>query len=65
MKTVSMSEADFEEHLHNDVGVCVECHGTREGCEPDAREYKCPSCGLSTVYGVEWLMVAGDIEFIL
>lgn len=32
-------------------GLCVACGDDRDGCEPDAREYPCFSCGENAVYG--------------
>ena len=32
-------------------GFCVRCGASRSGCEPDAREYPCESCGENAVYG--------------
>lgn len=32
-------------------GFCIQCGNEQEGCEPDAREYKCESCGEPAVYG--------------
>jgi hypothetical protein len=38
-------------------GFCVECGHEQEGCEPDAREYKCEACGEQTVYGAAELLM--------
>lgn len=35
------------------IGFCTSCGEERDGCEPDARGYKCDSCGLMKVYGAE------------
>jgi len=32
-------------------GFCFECGEEAEGCEPDAREYRCDHCGAMRVYG--------------
>lgn len=37
-------------------GFCVKCGSDYEGCEPDAREYKCDQCGENAVYGAEELL---------
>lgn len=29
------------------------------GCEPDAREYPCDSCGEHSVFGAEWCLISG------
>jgi len=36
-------------------GLCIDCGNEQEGCEPDARRYKCEACGERTVYGAEEL----------
>jgi hypothetical protein len=38
-------------------GFCLSCGNQQEGCEPDARGYKCESCGEKTVYGAEELLM--------
>lgn len=39
------------------TGICTACGEDQEGCEPDARGYICESCGKSTVYGAEELLL--------
>ena len=36
-------------------GFCVACGEDAYGCEPDARNYKCESCGAKAVFGAEEL----------
>ena len=38
-------------------GFCISCGHEQDGCEPDAREYICESCGEATVFGAEELMI--------
>lgn len=38
-------------------GFCIECGEEQGGCEPDAREYECESCGEAAVYGADELMM--------
>ena len=38
-------------------GFCVVCGADAEGVEPDARKYKCESCGERGVYGAEELVI--------
>jgi len=38
-------------------GFCIACGDDAYGCEPDAREYICESCGAPAVYGAEELMM--------
>lgn len=37
----------------SNYGVCLACGHEQDGCEPDAREYECESCGENKVYGAE------------
>jgi hypothetical protein len=39
----------------DDPGFCIMCGNEQGGCEPDARRYKCESCGARQVYGAEEL----------
>ncbi len=38
-------------------GFCVECGEEASGCEPDAKRYKCESCGKMSVYGAEEILL--------
>lgn len=42
-------------------GFCVSCGEDQEGCEPDAREYLCESCGEKGVYGAEELLFSMEV----
>ncbi len=48
---------EADDHL----GICLACGVEAHGVEPDARGYKCESCGAYKVYGAEELLffVAG------
>ncbi len=39
-------------------GFCIKCGCEHHECEPDARKYKCESCGERAVYGAEELLLA-------
>lgn len=39
------------------VGFCKECGEEAHGVEPDARNYRCESCGAMAVYGAEELLI--------
>jgi hypothetical protein len=39
-------------------GFCLACGAEAEGCEPDARQYPCESCGQSAVYGAQEILIA-------
>ena len=43
-------------------GLCLACGGSKDGCEPDARKYRCDGCGLNTVYGAEEVALMGLVK---
>jgi len=40
-----------------DPGFCIDCGQEASQVEPDAREYRCESCGMYRVYGAEELLI--------
>ena len=38
-------------------GFCIKCGFEQDGCEPDAREYRCENCGEHAVFGAEELII--------
>lgn len=40
-------------------GFCIVCGDEADGCEPDARKYKCESCGMHQVYGAGEIALMG------
>lgn len=43
----------------DDPGFCLACGAeAAEGCEPDAQQYTCESCGQLAVYGAEEILIA-------
>ena len=40
-------------------GICLACGFEQDGCEPDAENYTCESCGESCVMGAEQILIAG------
>ncbi len=59
-----MSSEEFVEVTEAYEGFCVVCGETASGVEPDAREYICECCGQPGVFGLEELMMMGDVELI-
>ena len=39
------------------AGFCLSCGSERDGCEPDARNYECESCGERKVFGAEEILI--------
>jgi hypothetical protein len=44
--------ADSEMFGLDNPGLCLKCGEEAEGCEPDARNYRCDGCGSRQVFGV-------------
>ena len=42
-----------------DHGLCLSCGASQEGCEPDARNYRCENCGQDHVHGAEEIVLMG------
>lgn len=38
-------------------GFCITCGDEVGGCEPDARQYPCDSCGTNTVYAPAEILI--------
>lgn len=51
-----MEILESDEH----IGICTQCN-SEQPAEPDARDYECESCGDSTVYGAQELLIMGYI----
>ena len=43
----------------SNTGFCIACGQEADGCEPDARNYPCESCGERKVYGASELLMMG------
>lgn len=56
-----MTETYYIDGIENCLGLCTHCGEETDGCEPDACNYECPSCGEKQVFGLEELMVMGMI----
>lgn len=61
MKVFTMSEARYRALEREDAGKCRVCGKLAYGVEPDAREYPCEHCGANEVYGLEELLVTGEL----
>jgi hypothetical protein len=46
----------------DNVGRCRACGAERGGVEPDARKYPCDECGKNEVYGLQELMLMGELK---
>lgn len=55
LKPVILSAARITRAIESGqhIGFCKSCGHSQDGCEPDARNYRCESCGAMDVYGAE------------
>lgn len=56
-----LSDIGFDWNL-DDPGFCRACGIEVMGVEPDARKYECESCGERQVYGLQELLIMGEIS---
>ena len=56
--------AEYKELQSTEMGICVSCLNRQGPVEPDARDYRCDSCGENQVFGIEELLIAGKLEII-
>jgi hypothetical protein len=52
-----MEACDREMTTLDNPGFCIACGEDADGCEPDARKYKCEFCDERTVYGAAELAI--------
>jgi len=62
-RPIEITEAEYADLNENCGGFCMECREPAYGVEPDARRYRCDSCGAFAVFGAEELLIRGLIEF--
>lgn len=60
MITITVDE--FKEYSDDNMGVCLACDELQSGCEPDAENYECESCGEPKVFGLEQALIIGQID---
>lgn len=64
MPRPTVTKAEVEECMYGTAttGICISCGETQEGCEPDARNYECESCGERKVFGLEEALMQGLVD---
>ena len=50
-----MDAIDRQRFGLDNPGFCMACGAEADGCEPDARNYRCECCGEREVFGAEEL----------
>ncbi len=59
---MKVSEKEIAEAMSEGMGgACRSCEERVREVEPDARRYKCEYCGKLEVYGLEELLMMGEI----
>jgi len=56
-QAVTLSRVMKAVEADTDLGFCLACGAEQDGCEPDAREYVCDTCGQPRVYGAEEVLM--------
>ena len=66
MMPFELTESEMSEAMFglDSPGRCTSCGEEADGVEPDARAYICESCGEPSVYGLEELLIMGQITII-
>jgi len=59
-----MLKATESELFDMDTGRCRKCGEEAMGVEPDARGYVCEVCGAPEVYGLQELLIMGELEIV-
>jgi hypothetical protein len=62
--TIKMTENEYREYRGEYVGICLACENRQDSVEPDATNYCCDSCEENKVFGIEHLLIVGEIEFV-
>ncbi len=61
--TIHITEERYTQMSDDMGGFCLACGEEAFSVEPDARNYVCESCGQPEVFGVEELLMSGEVEF--
>jgi len=59
---ISMSEEEFLDMSNDFCGICLACQEVMYTIDPDGRKCKCDNCGEKAVYGIEELLLMGEIN---
>lgn len=63
--TFHMTEDEYRQADDEMAGYCIRCGDQHsDNCEPDARGYRCESCGVQAVYGTQELLMMGRIAIV-
>lgn len=60
----NLTKDEYLAMRENYAGFCTACGAESYGIEPDARNYVCDECDNNSVFGIEELLLMGQVEFI-
>lgn len=60
-RKISMDQVMEAVQADDGTGFCLACGEQASGCEPDAHNYTCDSCGQNQVFGAEELLMMGGV----
>ena len=61
---IELSSNEYTERSENNEGICLACLEEVYGVEPDARNYTCEACGKNEVFGLDELLLMGEIAIV-
>lgn len=59
-----LTEAQYRRREDEYTGICRFCGAEAGNTEPDARKYRCETCNVNEVYGIEELLAREEIEIV-
>lgn len=62
VQPIRLTEEAYFQFSEGYGGFCVACGDEAQPVEPDARNYRCESCGEHSVFGAEELLIRGIIR---
>lgn len=64
MRIFKLTKNEYNEMRNNYEGYCLTCGEIGYELEPDARNYTCKECDTTQVFGIEELLMMGQVEII-
>ncbi|MCP4914517.1 MAG: hypothetical protein GY909_15485 [Oligoflexia bacterium] len=61
---IKISHSLYDELSNSYQGICKSCKCVQGSTEPDACNYECESCGKNEVFGLEELVLQGDLYIV-
>lgn len=61
---ITITEKQYRDMRENLGGICLLCGEKAQDVEPDACNYRCSYCGKLEVFGIEELLIHGQLEIV-